>query len=497
MGGYGQDAIVEGSSLKQPLINEGFHLHGNSGLVKYPELYPSPEYSKEGSVLFSKYPGGYSLPGHYNPEEYLDLFPVDTPNTIPSPATDFKQRHEEPALAEPMPNNAISAVGHNAIPGDQSFDINSLLTFPEAASSTMQDSFAGDFSWQLLDGLEPAHMKEADLVQHLEANLPDEIYSLPSLEKDASYQMMVKDQDASYDMLSPVLEQSPYQAMPMDHSGSPLACSPEDSPISNQPTPVAMVPKLDEMRSDAGGLGVLWRKDLQNLFEKTFDLSELVNDFMVAPPSKEKSSLPMVDSPPPEVDKKPVILDPPLHSLGESPPKLSKKSELGKSEAKAKPTLLFGKHEGEMIHKLLVHKKGSRSKPVTRDKLISMPVEEFNSLLDGAHLSEIEVAFMKEWRRRGKNKAAAQIARKRKREEVSGLDQEVQNMRQDKARLEKRSRQLSAQVVSLKEKARLAEDKIYQKHMSVTGKSVTRKTHHILVTEDDQLLLVPRAIVSK
>ncbi len=30
-------------------------------------------------------------------------------------------------------------------------------------------------------------------------------------------------------------------------------------------------------------------------------------------------------------------------------------------EAKCpKPTLLFGKHEGEMIHKLLAHKKGSR-----------------------------------------------------------------------------------------------------------------------------------------
>ena len=84
----------------------------------------------------------------------------------------------------------------------------------------------------------------------------------------------------------------------------------------------------------------------------------------------------------------------------------------------------------------------SQKYPITRDTLITIPVEEFNQLLEQAELTEIEVAFMKEWRRRGKNKAAAQVARKRKREEVSDLDREVQDMRQQKNELEQKYNRL-------------------------------------------------------
>ena len=487
--GYGVNTSV-GNNLKQAMVSSVQQT--NNTYVKYPELYPSSDYSKynEGgySSIYPKYPDSL-YPGQYDPDDYLHLFPVDTPNTIPTSAADFKQLHEDTLLSEPVPNNAVAAVQQAACSEGQIFDINALLAFPES-NGGVEDTFVGDFSWQLLEGLEHAHMKDADLVQQLEGNLPDEIYSLPGLEKDASYQVYMKESDGSCEMLSPVTEQhSPYQQLPtpMDHSDSTSSLSPESSPPSSQPTPIAMVPMLEEIQGEAAGSGVLWRHDLQNLFEKTFDLNELANDFMIVPPSEEKP--PISQSPPPEVDKKPVLLDPPLKDAFEAPPKTFHTKE----DMKPKPTLLFGKHEGEIIHKLLARKKGTRSKPVTRDKLISMAVEEFNSLLEQAHLTEIEVAFMKEWRRRGKNKAAAQIARKRKREEVTGLDQEVQNMRQQKAQLEKRCRQLQSQVSSFKERAKLAEEKIYHKQSALTGKAVNRKTHHILTTEDEQLLLVPRA----
>ena len=159
---------------------------------------------------------------------------------------------------------------------------------------------------------------------------------------------------------------------------------------------------------------------------------------------------------------------------------------------KAKSTILFGKHEDEIIHKLLAPQPGAQNKPVSRDKLVSMPVEEFNQLLEQACLSEIEVAFMKEWRRRGKNKAAAQIARKRKREEVTDLEGEVKALRKQKAELNKKYDRLRSQIASLKKRSIAAEDRVYRQQTKLTGKAVSRDTHLIHLTDDDKLLLVPR-----
>ena len=187
-----------------------------------------------------------------------------------------------------------------------------------------------------------------------------------------------------------------------------------------------------------------------------------------------------VDSPSPHTEA--VVPSPPLQ---EHPQEKGPKTKL-------KPPLLFGKHEGEIIHKLLAVSRSTKRKPITRDKLITIAVEEFNQLLEEAHLSEIEVAFMKEWRRRGKNKAAAQVARKRKREEVSGLDEEVQKMRQQKEELQKRYNHLRSLVESLKKRSSIAEDKLFQKQSQVSREPITRNTHHIHVTDDDKLLLIPR-----
>ena len=153
---------------------------------------------------------------------------------------------------------------------------------------------------------------------------------------------------------------------------------------------------------------------------------------------------------------------------------------------------MFGKHEDEIIHKLLVPDLSTPSKPITRDKLVSMPVEEFNHLLELAQLNDIEIAFMKEWRRRGKNKTAAQIARKRKREEVGDLESEVEAMRQQKAELQARYDQLRSQIKSLKERSLAAESRVYKQYSKSSGRSVSRDTHLIHVAHGNKLLLVPK-----
>ena len=133
-----------------------------------------------------------------------------------------------------------------------------------------------------------------------------------------------------------------------------------------------------------------------------------------------------------------------------APPSPDVNPPLFKSSKPKNTMLLFGKHENEIMGKLKGLKKSEkRSK---KKKLVAMPVEEFNVLLEQSQLCDIEVAFMKEWRRRGKNKTAAQCARKRKREEMSGLDVEVEQLkRQNKAMMQKYE-QLMAQVAVYKDK---------------------------------------------
>lgn len=121
-----------------------------------------------------------------------------------------------------------------------------------------------------------------------------------------------------------------------------------------------------------------------------------------------------------------------------------------------------------------------------------MPVEEFNRLLDVATLNEIEVAFMKEWRRRGKNKTAAMIARKRKRDELTDLDEEVEQLRKQKAGLRSKYDQLKAEIAALKERSKVAEEKVYWRYSRQSGVRVSRDTHVIHVDKSGKILLGPR-----
>ena len=155
---------------------------------------------------------------------------------------------------------------------------------------------------------------------------------------------------------------------------------------------------------------------------------------------------------------------------------------------------MFGQNEEEIIQKLMSshNRKGGAAKPITRDKLVIMPVEDFNSLLDEALLTEIEVAFMKEWRRRGKNKMAAQIARKRKREELFELEDDMDSLRHKKAKLQQSVAKLNALIASYKRKVELGEKRIYERYSQAHGSLVSNETHTIHITDDGKTMLIPR-----
>lgn len=245
--------------------------------------------------------------------------------------------------------------------------------------------------------------------------------------------------------------------------------------------------------------GALSFHEQLEFFEGTLDWDSILpptKRLQELPPSHSEASSPVShmhispaptplppSSPPSPIETKPdikSIISPPFLDLPATE-KLSKSSPL-----------LFGKTEDEILLKVLVHRSGPNSKPVTREKLILMPVEDFNRLLDVSELNEIEVAFMKEWRRRGKNKTAAMVARKRKRDELTDLDIEVEQLRKQKAGLKLKFDRLRSDISTLKERTRLAEDRVYQRYTRQSGIPVSRDSHVIHVDKAGKVLLGPR-----
>jgi len=90
--------------------------------------------------------------------------------------------------------------------------------------------------------------------------------------------------------------------------------------------------------------------------------------------------------------------------------------------------------------------------PFTLDEIILTPVEEYNDMLARAQLTPEQQALIKDIRRRGKNKVAAQNCRKRKVETISNMEDDVDMLRSKKMELSKERNRLEMRASQMKHK---------------------------------------------
>ncbi|UXI18228.1 hypothetical protein NH340_JMT04171 [Sarcoptes scabiei] len=95
--------------------------------------------------------------------------------------------------------------------------------------------------------------------------------------------------------------------------------------------------------------------------------------------------------------------------------------------------------------------------PLTVQEIIDLPIDEFNERLTRYELSEVQLSLIRDIRRRGKNKVAAQNCRKRKLDQIMGLQSEVDNMYLEKETLQNEYNRL----IILREMARDKYAKLY------------------------------------
>lgn len=73
--------------------------------------------------------------------------------------------------------------------------------------------------------------------------------------------------------------------------------------------------------------------------------------------------------------------------------------------------------------------------PMLVSDIINLPMDEFNERLSKYDLTESQLSLIRDIRRRGKNKVAAQNCRKRKLDQIHSLEDEVKSVRMRKERL--------------------------------------------------------------
>ncbi|KAM4730998.1 nuclear factor erythroid 2-related factor 2a [Anableps anableps] len=130
--------------------------------------------------------------------------------------------------------------------------------------------------------------------------------------------------------------------------------------------------------------------------------------------------------------------------------------------------------------------------PFTVNMIINLPVDDFNELMSKHQLNEAQLALVRDIRRRGKNKVAAQNCRKRKMENIVGLEGELDSLKEDRDRL---LSEKSKNMTSLKEMKRQLNSlylEVFSMLRDEKGNSYSSSDYSLQQSTDGSVFLVPR-----
>lgn len=131
--------------------------------------------------------------------------------------------------------------------------------------------------------------------------------------------------------------------------------------------------------------------------------------------------------------------------------------------------------------------------PMTVDDIINLPMDEFNERLSKYDLTEPQLSLIRDIRRRGKNKVAAQNCRKRKLDQILTLADEVKRARERKIRLNKEREFLAAEKSRIKDRFAQLYRHVFQSLRDADGQPYSPYEYSLQQSADGSILLVPRA----
>ncbi|XP_056325134.1 endoplasmic reticulum membrane sensor NFE2L1b isoform X2 [Danio aesculapii] len=129
--------------------------------------------------------------------------------------------------------------------------------------------------------------------------------------------------------------------------------------------------------------------------------------------------------------------------------------------------------------------------PFSNEKIINLPVEEFNELLAKHHLNEDQLSLIRDIRRRGKNKMAAQNCRKRKLDTILNLEQGVQDLHREKSQLLKEKIEYMKCIRQTKQKVQSLSQELFAQLRDEEGRPYSANEYSLQFGPDG-VVLMPR-----
>uniref|UniRef100_A0A8C6TEU3 Nuclear factor, erythroid 2 n=1 Tax=Neogobius melanostomus TaxID=47308 RepID=A0A8C6TEU3_9GOBI len=132
--------------------------------------------------------------------------------------------------------------------------------------------------------------------------------------------------------------------------------------------------------------------------------------------------------------------------------------------------------------------------PFPVDKIISLPVDDFNELLSQYNLTDTQLALVRDIRRRGKNKVAAQNCRKRKLESIIHLEQDLHQLKAQREHLAQERQEFHRSIAFIK--CRLSElyTEVFAHLRDEDGKPYSINEYSLQQTPDGNIYLVPHKV---
>lgn len=134
--------------------------------------------------------------------------------------------------------------------------------------------------------------------------------------------------------------------------------------------------------------------------------------------------------------------------------------------------------------------------PFSVDEIVRMPVDSFNSMLSRHYLTDLQVSLIRDIRRRGKNKVAAQNCRRRKMDIILNLEEDVCNLQAKKETLKRERAQCNKAINIMKQKLHHLYHDVFSRLRDDEGRPVNPNQYALQYSHDGSVLIVPKELVT-
>ncbi|XP_024078897.2 nuclear factor erythroid 2-related factor 3 [Terrapene carolina triunguis] len=134
--------------------------------------------------------------------------------------------------------------------------------------------------------------------------------------------------------------------------------------------------------------------------------------------------------------------------------------------------------------------------PFSVDEIVSMPIDVFNNMLSKFYLTDTQISLIRDIRRRGKNKVAAQNCRKRKLDVILNLEDDVCKLQAQKESLKKQKSQCNKSISLMKQKLNDLYYVIFSRLRDDQGRPVNPSQYALHCSSNGRVLIIPKRLVT-